>query len=27
MTKLLVYCEAHPDDDIITAADDVMDAD
>ena len=27
IVKLLVYCEAHPDDDIITAADDVMDAD
>lgn len=24
MTKLLVYCEAHPDDDIISAADEVM---
>ena len=24
MTKLLVYCEAHPDDDIITASDEVM---
>jgi HdeA/HdeB family protein len=24
MTKLLIYCEAHPDTDIITAADDQM---